>query len=343
MKFSRNISALVCGWGFVALLCGACSCSAQDNPSSGGNTGNNDKPGDTGIVTMLKNSASIKTVQTWKETVLADGVTYTRLQTIKTRSDRPATIYVVKADTDASGVALKTGCKAPGTDGLIPLALPSVIAVESDSDGDEVLAIIGGDFFRWMDDQLANRHGIDGGCRGPVHHRGEVYQDHFVPQKNWTHQALSFLAVDRSGKVVIGDAADYDGVKADLQECTGGGYRYLRDGKVCKGYDLVDDNGNYTPLEDSYPFSTIGVREDGTIIMMIVDGRNESVSTGLSYSEAGEIMKSLGCVNAVMLDGGGSAQLVLKNANTGKYVLQNKATDGGQRSMRTFWMITNKK
>lgn len=341
MRFSRNISALVCGWGFVALLLGAYSCSASENPSSGGTDPG--KQDDTEIVSMLKNCVSIKTVQTWKETTLADWVTYTKLQTLKSRSDRPATIYIVKTAADASRAALKTGCNVPGADGLIPMVMPSTIAEKSNSVNEEVVAVIGGDFFRWMDDQLANRHGIDGGCRGPVHHRGKVYQDHFVPQKNWTHQALSFLAVDKNGKIVIGDAADYDGVKADLQECTGGGYRFLRNGKVCKGYDLVDDNGNYTPLEDSYPFSTIGVREDGTIIMMIVDGRNESVSTGVSYGEAGEIMKSLGCVNAVMLDGGGSAQLVLKNANTGKYVLQNKATDGGQRQMRTFWMITNKK
>ena len=44
-----------------------------------------------------------------------------------------------------------------------------------------------------------------------------------------------------------------------------------------------------------------------------------------------------------MLDGGGSAQMLLKNEKTGDFVLQNKATDGGQRQMRTYWMITVKK
>lgn len=52
MKFSRNISALVCGWGFVALLLGACSCSASENPSSGGTDPG--KQDDTEIVSMLK-------------------------------------------------------------------------------------------------------------------------------------------------------------------------------------------------------------------------------------------------------------------------------------------------
>lgn len=72
------------------------------------------------------------------------------------------------------------------------------------------------------------------------------------------HQALSFLAVDKAGKVLIADADKYHGMKSNLQECTGGGYQPLRDSKICKGFDIYLD-GTYIPLEDQYPFRALAI------------------------------------------------------------------------------------
>lgn len=333
------LRTLTCLWGLLAFLVLACSSNNEDNIG--------DEPKDNQRVEnelheMLEGSSTVKTIQTWADKNLSEGVTYARTQVVKA-SERPATIYLVKMTGNAPNAALKTGLTVPAATDKFPyqMSYPSEIAKKFDKTDESVVALIGGDFFRWLDYQLENPQPIDFGCRGPVHHRGLVLQDHFVPEDGWVHQALSFLGVDKNGKVVIGDAADYVGMKDNLQECTGGGYRTLRDGKVCKGFD-IKHNGNYVALEDKYPFSSIGFRADGTVIMMIVDGRS-TISTGLTYAEAGELMKSMGCTNALMLDGGGSAQMLLKNEKTGKFTLQNKATDGGQRQMRTYWMITVKK
>ena len=53
------------------------------------------------------------------------------------------------------------------------------------------------------------------------------------------------------------------------------------------------------------PRTAIGYTQDGNFIMVAVDGR-EGASVGLTLKELGWFMKSIGCTNAMNLDGGGS-------------------------------------
>lgn len=53
------------------------------------------------------------------------------------------------------------------------------------------------------------------------------------------------------------------------------------------------------------PRSAIGYTSDNNLIIVAVDGR-EGSSIGLTLTELANFMKSLGCVNAINLDGGGS-------------------------------------
>lgn len=58
------------------------------------------------------------------------------------------------------------------------------------------------------------------------------------------------------------------------------------------------------------PRSAIGVSEDGkTMYIVAVDGRQD-ISRGMSMSQLAKLMLSLGCHNAVNLDGGGSTNMV---------------------------------
>lgn len=58
--------------------------------------------------------------------------------------------------------------------------------------------------------------------------------------------------------------------------------------------------------------TAIGVREDGKIVLFVCDGRVDE-SDGASLPELGLIMKSIGCVAAQNLDGGGSTGMMLGN------------------------------
>ena len=57
-----------------------------------------------------------------------------------------------------------------------------------------------------------------------------------------------------------------------------------------------------------HPRSAIGIKANGTVILLTVDGRNEN-SAGMSLFELIKTMRWLGCVSAINLDGGGSTTL----------------------------------
>lgn len=57
-----------------------------------------------------------------------------------------------------------------------------------------------------------------------------------------------------------------------------------------------------------HPRSAIGVRPDGTVLMLTVDGRHKN-SAGMNLFELANVMKWLGCASAINLDGGGSTTL----------------------------------
>jgi len=59
------------------------------------------------------------------------------------------------------------------------------------------------------------------------------------------------------------------------------------------------------------PRTAVGVTSAGRVIMLVVDGRS-SGSVGFTLAQLGKEMKSLGAVNAVNLDGGGSATMWIK-------------------------------
>lgn len=88
----------------------------------------------------------------------------------------------------------------------------------------------------------------------------------------------------------------------------------LYDGKVCADNTMTDDTHYFTNYEcwdesgvySAHPDrSAVGITEDGKIILFICDGRIDA-SQGAYIRELGPIMKSLGCVHAMNLDGGGS-------------------------------------
>lgn len=61
------------------------------------------------------------------------------------------------------------------------------------------------------------------------------------------------------------------------------------------------------------PRSVIGIKADGTTLLIAIDGRMIEAE-GVTIPETQTIMKWLGCIEAVNLDGGGSTTLYLQNA-----------------------------
>ncbi len=69
------------------------------------------------------------------------------------------------------------------------------------------------------------------------------------------------------------------------------------------------------------PRTAIGYTKDNHLIMLTADGR-EGASIGLTLNELASIMKHLGCVNAMNLDGGGSTVMLVKGQVVNKPAVQ---------------------
>jgi exopolysaccharide biosynthesis protein len=97
------------------------------------------------------------------------------------------------------------------------------------------------------------------------------------------------------------------------------------------GPALLDSDGNVPDtfrttsyLNKENPRCAIGYIAPGHYMMVVVDGRDEGYSRGVTITELAEIMKNLGCMRAYNLDGGKSAVMYYD----GSFV--NQVLDGGR-------------
>ncbi len=81
---------------------------------------------------------------------------------------------------------------------------------------------------------------------------------------------------------------------------------------VLSGNVMLVKEGRIVPREegDRHPRTGLGVTSDNKLLLMIVDGRQPLHSAGMTYHEMAETFLRYGAVNALALDGGGSATLV---------------------------------
>lgn len=83
----------------------------------------------------------------------------------------------------------------------------------------------------------------------------------------------------------------------------------------------------------SQPRTGIGVTSAGTILLVVVDGRQPRWSVGPTMAEFARIMRSLGAVWALNLDGGGSSEMVVEG------VVVNRPSDGRERRISNAILV----
>ena len=93
---------------------------------------------------------------------------------------------------------------------------------------------------------------------------------------------------------------------------TGGGPRLLARGRISvaarpEGFAPLEAPGFFGSFVASrQPRTLAGVRADGRLLLVTVDGRRPGWSAGVTLREAARVMRSLGARDALNLDGGGS-------------------------------------
>lgn len=107
----------------------------------------------------------------------------------------------------------------------------------------------------------------------------------------------SVFAIDSSGKAFVGEASAQDLVDSGYIEAIS-----FSPTLVVNGKPYISE----TTLHGINPRTAIGQREDGSIIMLVIDGRR-GLKFGATLEQVQEVMIRLGAINAMCLDGGGSS------------------------------------
>jgi hypothetical protein len=114
----------------------------------------------------------------------------------------------------------------------------------------------------------------------------------------------------------------------------GGGPRLVRSGRVAvtakvEGFAPPQAPAFFgTFVAARQPRTLAGVRADGTILLVTVDGRRPGWSAGMTLPEAARLMLSLGARDALNLDGGGSSTMTVRGE-----VVSRPSDRGGERSV----------
>jgi exopolysaccharide biosynthesis protein len=212
---------------------------------------------------------------------VSDTTSITITQVVTGEGDDTITYYV--ADVLLTpGTDLRAGLAGDGRD----TADTSDIA----RDYNAILAI-NGDYFGARDDGIIIRN-------------GEVYRDEGV---------RTGLAIYTDGHMEV-----YDETETSAEELLENGvwntYSFgpalLVDGEIPDNVDTyeVEDNPEH-PIQGRDPRTAIGIIDENHFVFVVVDGRDEGYSKGVTLEEFAQIMQDLGCTTAYNLDGGGSSTM----------------------------------
>lgn len=108
----------------------------------------------------------------------------------------------------------------------------------------------------------------------------------------------------------------------------------LADSDIMTAGPMLLWDGTVVPQRDDRTFVTrrhnrtaLGLREDGTTLLVVADGRFDDFAEGLSLEELTLVLRWLGCRTAINLDGGGSSTLYVKGRGVANYPSDNHVHD----------------
>lgn len=90
-------------------------------------------------------------------------------------------------------------------------------------------------------------------------------------------------------------------------------------------------------IDEKEPRTAIGYTKDNKLIILVVQGRFPMIAEGASLKEEAQILKDLGCWEALNLDGGGSSCMLVNGKETIK-----PSSAGVQRSVPAVFIISKK-
>ena len=150
-----------------------------------------------------------------------------------------------------------------------------------------------------------------------------------------TFDLLRPIIVDGSTAVVSCELKPLDAdapLAEDISDAVTGAPRILTDGKVDVRNKREKMSESFSTVR--HPRTAVGIRPDGSVVLVTVDGRQATLSRGASLSELAAILISQGATQGLNLDGGGSSAAIARN------LVVNSPSDGSQRPVADALLIS---
>ena len=176
--------------------------------------------------------------------------------------------------------------------------------------GGNVIMATNGDFFNMQNAQ-------------PL---GYLIMEGNVIQENNGATSEPYFAVLKDGTYAIRDAGTDC---SDVLEAVSGPCYLVKDGQI-------QSNG-----DGRGPVNSIGLKADGTVVTFMADGRQSPYSVGMTMNEQAEFLAAQGVVNALFLDGGGSATYASKREGTSDLTIRNRPSDGVERTVANALLLVS--
>ncbi len=241
-----------------------------------------------------------------EKTEMAPGVVYEE-HVYFDPNGKPVRAYVL---TIAPGAATIAPCMPKDEDRIGTYANIKNQVIAAKENGKNVIAGINADFFEDTMLGLCIRDGV-------------VLHD--LGGRQW-------FGITTDGKAVMGEANEYGQYQGKLVSAVGGSNIIINNDYVTN--ISVNHEFGYT----RHPRTAVGIKPDGTVIFMVVDGRQSSISNGASLADLADLLGAMGCHEAINLDGGGSSTFVLANGEGG-FDVKNSPSDGSLRSVANGLMV----
>jgi hypothetical protein len=145
------------------------------------------------------------------------------------------------------------------------------------------------------------------------------YMDYQTSIITWPHKGISTSSLK----------------KWKMRTAVGGGPVLLQNGEIrITNNEELKFAGN--AINDKHPRTAMGYTKDGKLIILMIEGRN-NVAHGATLGQEAQILKDLGCWEALNLDGGGSSCMLVNGKETVR-----PSDKEGQRAVPAVFIIKKK-
>ncbi|BCM94322.1 hypothetical protein IAD21_06229 [Abditibacteriota bacterium] len=236
-------------------------------------------------------------------------------------ADPAEQVHVAFVDLANPDVDVRVSAAGPDPDGDGPyqtiLQVPSVIAAREHFE-----VTVNGDFFaaRKTVDVEGEKSGYVSGKWATV--TGPAVTDGVLWAPTGTARAALWLGAHKTPHIAMVKDAPVEAIQV-----IAGSHILVSGGKT-----TVETESSFSRTR--HPRTAVGIMGDGhTLVLVVADGRRAGVSVGMSLSELAELMRQLGCQEALNLDGGGSTEMVARDPNSGELRVLNHPSDGRERAV----------